>query len=272
MADALVPETKPSPRLPPLPDAPFDQVIHGALAPLRGARWLIAHPALWQWVALPIALTIGSILTAFGLTWRYADDILSWWWPQPVGGLAVVWAVIYGVFVVSLFVASAVGLWILGHIVAGPFYDRLAADVEASVVQTPDDPFDWSVAIGDAAQSFGHSILGLTTYLLLAAPLLLLNLVPVIGSLLYTVCGVALTSLFLARDLLDVPLSRRRFAFLTKVAYLREHLWLVLGLGLGTTGLLLVPLLDLLVLPCSVLGGTLLFLAIELKEGRLTPR
>ena len=140
------------------------------------------------------------------------------------------------------------------------------------MVQTDEAPFAWSVAIGDAAQSFVHSILGLTAYILLAAPLLLVNVVPVVGSVLYAVCGFSLTSLFLARDLLDVPLSRRRMSFLHKVDYLRDHLWLCLGLGLGTTMLLLVPLLDLLVLPCSVLGGTLLFLAIELEEGRLTER
>jgi CysZ protein len=258
--------------LPPLPATPIQQVLHGALAPARGARWLLEHPSLWRWVALPIALTVGSILAALGLTWRYADDLLALWWPQPDGGLAVVWAVVYGVFVVSLFVASTAFLWILGHIVAGPLYDRLAAEVEASLVQTGDEPFDWSVAIGDAAQSFVHSILGLTAYILFAAPLLLINLVPVFGSLLYALGGFSLTSLFLARDLLDVPLSRRRMTFLQKVDYLRDHLWLGLGLGAGTTLLLLVPLLDLLVLPCSVLGGTLLFLAIEVEEGRLTKR
>lgn len=258
--------------LPPLPEGRLRRFAHGLFAPVRGALWLVRHPELWPWAALPMLLTIWSILGALWMAWSFSDDVLAWFWPRPKGALLVAWAVVEAVFLLSSFVVSALALWVLGHLIAGPFYDRMAEAVEAQVVGPSGEAFDWSVAIGDALLSFRHSLLGLVIYASVVVPLLLLNLIPGIGSAAYAVCGALATGLFLSRDLFDVPLSRRRTSFVGKVRYLRDHFWLAMGLGLGTAGLLAVPLVDLLVLPCAVLGATLLYLAIETESGRLVQR
>ncbi|MCO4746356.1 MAG: EI24 domain-containing protein [Proteobacteria bacterium] len=256
--------------LPKLPEGRLARFAYGLRTPFRGARWLVVHPPLWPWAALPMLLTIWSVLGAAWLAWVGAEDLLGLWWPRPDGPEFVAWAFVHAMVVVSSFIAAALGLWVLGHLIAGPFYDRLAELVERQVLGPSDVVFSWRVAVGDALQSFAHSLLGLAAYVLVLVPLFALNLIPAVGSVLYAVIGALVTALFLARELFDVPLSRRRTSFLNKLRYLRAHRWPVLGLGVSTAVLLAIPLVDLLVLPCAVLGATLLFLSIELDQGRLT--
>jgi CysZ protein len=71
------------------------------------------------------------------------------------------------------------------------------------------------------------------------------------------------TALFLSREMMDGPMSRRRYRFRRKLRIVRSQLPLMLGFGMACAGLLWVPLLNFVFMPVSIVGGTLLFLTIE---------
>ena len=151
------------------------------------------------------------------------------------------------------------GARVVGNLLASPFYDVLAGKVEARLLGPSDEPFAWRTVLGDAWMSVQHSLLGLLLYGLSMGLLLLLNLLPVVGSALYAALSTTATVFFLARELMDIPLSRRRLGFFEKIRWMGGHKALLGGLGLATMAMLAVPVVNLLLMPVAVLGGTLLY-------------
>ena len=249
--------------LPVYPDSPGDQFRFGATMPARGALWLLRRPALWPLAILPIALTLLCILVALFGAVTFSDDVLQWFWVRPRGIAEVGWALTHAALMISMFIAGACGLWILGQLAAGPFFDRMAELVEIELGLRELLPFDLRTALRHTLRSALHSVLGLGLWIAASAIALVLNLVPGFGSMAYVAASMILTALFLGREMLDIPLSRDEWSFRRKWSFVRDHRWACLGLG-GTTGLLLaIPGVDLLVLPCSILGATLMSLSIR---------
>ena len=258
----------------PVPGSRWGAFRTGLGAPWRGFRFLLAHSELWGWAALPLFLTLWLIVGAGMSALWLTDDVLAWIVPPPdpadhsarAVAWMLTWDLLWLVAAAGVFLASAAVFWVAGHVLAGPFYDKMAEGVEQWFLGAKAETFDWKRVLGDAAWSLLHSLMGLTLYAAVMVPLFALNLVPVAGSVLYTVLATVASSFFLARDLLDVPLSRRRLAFTAKLAYVRANAPVMFGLGLATVVLLAVPFANLVVLPCAVVGGTLIYLRIEHGE------
>lgn len=241
------------------------KILRGAAAPFRGLALLIRTPAMWPWALAPLLLTALAIATAFAVTMVGTPVAAAWLFgqPQSTGGLVLWWVGVASV-ALALFGLSAVGCWFVGNLAASPFYDVLAGQVEQRVFgRREEDAFSWARVLGDAWQSIRHSAAWLGLWLAVVVPLLLLHLVPVVGSALYAVLSYVATSAFVARELFDVPLSRRRTPFRDKLRYLRERRAEALGLGAVTALFLFIPLANLVVMPFAVVGASLLFGELE---------
>ena len=73
------------------------------------------------------------------------------------------------------------------------------------------------------------------------------------------VMGWCFTVFYLALTYLDLPMERRRWAMREKLGWMRKRLRTTLGFGAASQLLLLVPVVQLLLIPASVAGATLLF-------------
>ncbi len=138
---------------------------------------------------------------------------------------------------------------------AAPFLELLTRRVELAA----GGGGEWAevgflAGLGRAALQEGKKLL---LYLALLALLLLVNLLPGVGTALYAGLAGLVTAWFLALDFVDYPLERRGLRLQAKLAYLR---------GLGLTGLAFgaAPagsfLFNLALLPLAAVGGTLLYL------------
>ena len=252
---------------------------HGFKFPFRALRFVAKRPDLWKFVAIPILITASFMVGAFGLTWRWAPMLLETFMPQPFGtgmfhsfttGLYVIVSILIhlAVFTVLGFLA-----WVVGGIVASPFYEAMSERVEATLLGVPDrEQPTWQTLLGDASLSIRHSLLALVLYVATFCPLLLLNLIPVAGEIAYFALSTGASWFFFAREVMDIPLSRRRMGFKQKISLLRENLALVEGLGAATMLFLWIPVLNLLSMPICVVGGTLLFCELEASEKLPTPK
>jgi CysZ protein len=90
-------------------------------------------------------------------------------------------------------------------------------------------------------------------------PLLILNLVPVIGSPAYAILSMLFTWLIMATDLISFPLSRRRIPFFKRWQVIWAHRWLAMGFGCAVFLMTFIPGLNLLLLPFAAAGGTVFF-------------
>ena len=112
-------------------------------------------------------------------------------------------------------------------------------------------------------RSIAHSLLSAVMWIFAMVALLLLELIPLIGTLLELGASVFFTSLFLAREMLDGPTARRGWSYREKIDFVREHQAVMFGFGLGAAALFLIPLVNFVTIPICVVGGTLLFLELE---------
>lgn len=231
---------------------------------------------LWPYIAAPIAVTTVLMVSAWWTAFSLAPDVVAAIADHPAGpGWANnlrrgMWFATSAAVHVGLLAVSSVIAWIVGGVIASPVYDRLSARVEAIELGDPsDEAFSWSLVAGDVIQGVSHSLLALVLYISVACPLALLGIVPVFGQLAEVIIGTLLSCLFLAREVLDYSLSRRRYSFRQKLDLVWTHRGVTFGLGLTTFGFLWIPFANFLSMPAAVIGATVLYC--DLEKAGLTP-
>lgn len=234
--------------------------LDGAAAPWRGLVHLASRPRLWAWIAAPIVVFLLLVIPTGIWTWRgFPTWIAAIAPPPPVDTLASLWALAVRLLWLVVFVGVAAVEWVVASAITRPAYALVTELVEAEF--GADEDFDLRTLLGDAGWSVVHSGLALALYVGIAGVLAGIALVPVIGEIVAPVAGAVTSILWLARELVDGPLSHRRVGFVGKVAFLVRYWPEMLGLGAATWVGLLVPGLDLVVLPAAFVGATLWYAA-----------
>lgn len=234
--------------------------IAGVVAPLKALGFVAAHPRLWWLTFTPFIINLGLFILFFWLTYTRFDAWVrsllpvgeGWWWQALLYLLIVLLVLLLLIVEVYLFA-------VLGRIVAAPFLELLTRKVETlarpDAPQPPDIGF-WQ-SIGRVAMQESKRVV---IYLCVILPLLILNFLPGLGSLLYAVLAWLVTSFFLASEFLDYPLERRGYSLGAKLRYTRSLGLTGIGFGAAVFVMGMVPVLNLALLPLSAVGGTLIFL------------
>lgn len=238
------------------------------LLPWRAFGFLAAHRRLWPLVALPALINAVFFVAALVLLVGRVDDLLALWWAQPaadglLGWLARgLWTVVWLLAAALGVVLSYVAVLLVGGIVASPFNDVLSERTEHALTgRAVPDPGE--SVLGGALRAVGSALVITLAYGLLMVPVLLLNLVPVAGSLAAALVGGLLGAFFVALEYADSTFGRYRLPLRARVRRLRADAALALGFGLGTSLLLAVPLLNFVVIPIAVVGGTAVALVLR---------
>lgn len=250
-------------------------LVAGATYPFRVLAVFRRTPRLWGYVTIPILvnLVVGVALYV-GLLFFGWDGVtaltvrLSNWLDSLITNLPA-WLgfleyLIIGVGFLLHFLLVVVLLLLIGFLlvqfgvlVGAPWYGKLSEQLEEirmgqlQVVEVG--------MVRDISRALLFELKKLMLAVGVGLLLLLLNLVPGIGTLAAAAGGIAFAALIVCLDFLDAPLERRRLKF-------REKLGLVLGclpasasFSLVCLGLVSIPLLNLLTIPLCVASGTLFF-------------
>ena len=240
--------------------------LAGAAYPFKGLGFVMSNPRLWKWCILPIIITAAVYVIAFYCLYRFGGPLLDQVWPRPETVAWWSYLVLVGWFLVRILLWIAVTVLafftftLVANVVAGPFNDLLSEDTEVIHEGVEPVPFSWRLMLRNLGYTICQELLKLGGFLLLAAVLLPLNLIPVVGSAIYAVLAALLGGTFAALTFTDLPMARRRWALVRKVETLRSNLSAMLGFGMVTLGLMSIPVLNLALLPVAVCGGTLLYL------------
>ncbi len=233
-----------------------------------GVTTVIGQPHLWPYVFIPAMLTLTALVGAVVGTWMVLDWLTGSMWTAAVGASAG-WTVLLWLthWALRLLIMVVFGLaaYMVAGLIAVPFNDRLSNDIELQILGPEEEAFSWSVLLGDLLMSLRHTLAGLLLWASLMASLFLLNLLPGVGSVIGTIGSIFVSCALLSRETMDGCMSRRRLTFLHKLRIVRANLWLCLGLGFGAWLLMWVPLMNFLVLPMAVAGGTRMFCWLELE-------
>lgn len=244
----------------------MSDLARGFAYPFRGVRFLFENPSLRRLALLPAMIAAVGIAVVMVLALAYGDDLLARFWPRPdVWYMTALW---YLAMVAVMGTLVLAGVAIVPPMAAAPFQESLAREAErlhAGKDGGRERPLWIGVAVAVADQ-FARTVVLLFGYALL----MLLWLVPVVGSPISSVLAFLWTAVWAAADNLDVPMSRHRYRFRDFRALFARRSRLVMGFGAATALLLMIPVLNFIVAQSAVVAATLLFLSLR-EDGSLPP-
>ncbi|XZN92426.1 MAG: EI24 domain-containing protein [Microcoleus sp.] len=254
-------------------------LLAGFTYPLRAFTLLWQTPKLWGYVLIPVVLNFligislylgllfpslsGIDLLVADLSLRFHTLIANL--PQWLSFLAVL-TIAFGWLLRILLVAGLlliIGFLLVqfGVILGSPWYGELSQQLELlRNGQLPAEaPMSLTSIFQDIKRAIAFEFRKLQILFSFGIPLLVLNFIPGVGSILGSLGGVALGATLVCLDFLDAPLERRRRPFKEKLEILRGSLPASGSFGLVCFGLVSIPLLNLLAIPLCVTAGTLFF-------------
>ena len=230
------------------------EFAHGFAGYFRAAGQLFGVPRALPLLLVPMLLS--SVLLAGG-TWaalHYAVDPVLRWLQQDSDDALVRFFAVFALAIAAVGLV-VVGVWLLvpllHPLLLAPFLDPLAAAVERQVLGAA-PPRSGRGALAGLVGLLGFALL----VALLQAALIVVGFVLApsgVGLVLVSVLNAWLAAL----TWLDHPLARREFGTGARLAFVRRHWALALGLGLGYQVGLWIPVFNLLLAgPAAAVAAT----------------
>ncbi len=232
--------------------ASSNPLLSGPSYLLEGFRRL-RLPGLRRYVFMPALGNLLIFLLAGVALFYGLDALLDRWLPQNFDWVRYL---VFPLVAAAMLVIGMLGFTLLAALLLSPFLGRLAAEVEQLDGVAPPDvpPAGWWAGFrADMAlelRRFGYIGLCLMG-------VLLLGLIPLIN-LLAAPLGVVVSSWLLAVEYAGNPLGNHRQTLRQQLLLLRGARWKVVGFGLASFGCSLIPIVNFVVVPASVIGMTLL--------------
>jgi len=240
---------------------PVSNFSHGFLSHLGSARFILDHPGLLKLVAVPFLINLLVFSGMVYLGMDFFNNSVIHLIPQ---GDAWYWALLYYFLWTLAVLVTAVLVFfsftVVGNLIAAPFNDLLSERTEHLLAGQRDEAsFSLRVFGQDALRTLAVEVRKILLFVAAMLFLLLLNLIPVIGSMVYSVLAVALTLFFLAMEYMGFVFSRKRMNFAEQRRYIFARKMTMLGFSVGVLALLAIPFVQFICIPLAVVGATRLW-------------
>lgn len=223
---------------------------------LRQGLKLVLSPGLRLFVLLP--LSINLVLFA-GLVY-FAGHEFSLWvtqlMPELPAWLGFLNYLLWPLFVVLVVLMVFFTFTMVANVIAAPFNGFLSEKVEIVVRGQDDFPaFSWGELVAMVPRTLSREMRKLAYYLPRALVLLVVSFIPgvnVIAAPLWLVFGVWM----MAIQYIDYPADNHKMSWQDMLAWLRKKRWASLSFGGIVYLVLLIPIINLLMMPAAVAGAT----------------
>jgi CysZ protein len=224
---------------------------------LREGLKLVLSPGLRLFVLLPLAI---NLVLFVGLIY-FAGHQFSLWvdhlMPTLPSWLSFLNYLLWPLFVVLVVLMVFFTFTMLANIIAAPFNGFLSEKVEVVVRGTDDFPaFSWGELIAMVPRTLAREMRKLGYFLPRAIGLFILSFIPVVNLIaapLWLLFGVWM----MAIQYIDYPADNHKLGWNEMLAWLRQKRWQSMSFGGIVYLVLLVPVVNLLMMPAAVAGATL---------------
>jgi CysZ protein len=224
---------------------------------LREGLKLVLSPNLRLFVLLPLAVN----LLLFGGLIYFAGHQFGLWldalMPTLPDWLSFLSYILWPLFVALLVLMVFFTFTLVANIIAAPFNGFLAEKVEVVVRGEDTFPaFSWGELAAMVPRTFSREMRKLGYFLPRAIGLFVLSLIPVVNVVaapLWLIFGVWM----MAIQYIDYPADNNKMSWQDMLAWLRQKRWQSLGFGGITYLALMIPGVNVLMMPAAVAGATL---------------
>ena len=240
-----------------------------------GFTFLARNPRLWIYALVPFLLGILLFGIVFGIFLHHYDVVYNTLlhWVGPLGlketpnfGWKILAALLWllnqflrllifliGMILVSIFSTLAL------MIVSAPVNDLLSEKVETLLTGVSPPPFSWKYLLTTMSNEIKKAAL----MIVIPIALLVLNIIPVAGGVLYSMLIVLFGCWNIGFNFVDLSMARQRLTLGQRLKIAGRHRWMLIGFGIP----FLIPFAPLFLQAPMVVGGTLLYQK-EMKDAR----
>lgn len=231
---------------------PVRSFILGFTMPAEALRLILSHPRLLAWSAFPCFITIVLQYYLFSTLQTSVGAFAVWL--SGLMGLAstgILATLIVWLSKILLFILSILSFSFLASLVASPFNDFLAESTENyTTPKLPPVPkYTWTFKIRIIWMDVVKTLFS-TAGLILA---LIFSWIPLLNFF-----SLLATFLLVTFQYVSYPQTRRGLTLVQGLGFLRRHFSASIGFGWAFALLFAIPLLNALILPLAVVGGTIL--------------
>ena len=238
--------------------------MNQAIAPLRGSGYLregwqrIRQPGLRRFLVIPLLLNLTLFLAL--ISWGVRQ--FNYWMDRLMPHLPE-WAdfvkyLLWPRFALVVLLVLFFGFSIVANLIASPFYGFLAEKIAEQERGLVSPPTSWQEILMVIPKSLGRECRKIVYYLPRLLALLLLTLIPVVN-LVASPLLLAFGVWMMAVQYIDYQADNDQVGFMDMLRWMRGRRALSLGFGLPVYVGMLIPLVNLLVMPSAVAGSTLLW-------------
>ena len=235
-------------------------MFRGLIAHGQAIRLLAADQRIRRLAAVPFAINVGLFLVGVPFAvWGALSLIESMLGRlDGIAGAGVVGLKV--IAVIAVVIGSVFLFGIIGAAIAGPFSGPLSEAVERRERERrgmAPMPSSSRSLLTDVSRGLAYSIGRLILFLLIYPLIFALQLIPGAGQILFTILAFLYSTFVLSVDFSDPLLDRYVDTFRRKLAWVWNRKGLYLGFGAGCVLLMLVPIVNLAMIPVCVVAGTI---------------
>lgn len=241
--------------------SPVGHFSRGFFSPFRSVKLLRQHPRLILYILIPFLINIAVFTGAVYLGLDFFGSTVVEYIPQ---GEAWYWSILYWfLWVVAVLLTCVLVFFsftVVGNLVASPFNDLLSERTEQILSgHGNDEKFSLRRFLSDAWKTLLLEARKMWVFVVVMLLILPLNLLPGIGSAIYTVLAVSLTLFFLCVEYLGFTMVRKHLFFSEQRRFIFARKFLMLGFGCGVMAMLAIPFFQFFCIPLAVIGATRLW-------------
>jgi CysZ protein len=241
---------------------PWRNFKTGLNAPFAAFAFLKQHKSLTKYILIPFIINLVIFSLAAYLGFSLFESQILHRIPQ---NEAWYWSVLnYASWLLAILLTAVLVFFsftVIGSLVASPFNEILSERTEQIVTGgKAAETFHLRIFFKDAISTFLDESRKIALFVTAMILLLMLNLVPIIGTLLYPILSTILIVFFLAVEYTGYVFSRKRLPFREQRRYLLKNKSLWVGFGIGLLLILAIPLVQFFCIPLGVIGATRLYL------------
>ncbi|MCM2973194.1 sulfate transporter CysZ [Larsenimonas suaedae] len=221
----------------------------------KGLR-MVLKPGCRRYVVVPLLLNLVVYSLLLGWLFTQFGGWMDYWMAQVPAWLSWLEWLIWPLVVVSLLIVAFYTFNLFATLIAAPFYGFLAERLDEELTGRPiNDPRSLT---RQALDSLGRELKKLGYFLPRVAVLVVIGFIPVIN-----VAAPFLWALFsawsMAIQYLDYPMDLHRVSFTDMRGRLRTKWWQSLTFGGVVTLGLMIPLVNLLMMPAAVAAAVMMW-------------
>lgn len=238
----------------------MNNFIYGFFYPFRSIKLFFKFPKLIAYSIVPMIIN----LIIYGAIFFYVYNLITGKANEFFSGgvsnnfLYEVIKVFLNVFTfILILILCYFAFVIFGGIISAPFNENISRYIEEKIYMQDSGyklPF-----FKDTAYSILSELKKLLFYFAIIIPLLFVDFIPMIGSVITLVCGLGFSFYYNALDYLDYPMTRRMMSFRGKLRTVNAQLMVSAGFGTISFFMTFLPVINVLMKPVLVASGTSIF-------------